>query len=320
MDSNQPPVAASRPTHSESIATSALAGRWARLERQSLVIPVAVLLFTITIFPLIYSLAVSFHTYDLRLNVLWEFVGLQHYVKILTDDPRFWGALGVTLRIGLAAVILEFALGLGIALLLYYPIRGRRIFTTLLVLPVMISPVVTSLIFRMMFHEKYGAVNGTLNMLITRIGWGGEFSILANQRWAVWAVILTDVWQWTPLMMMILLAGLQSLPVEPLEAARVDGASRWQLFWYVVLPLMRLPILAAVLIRCIDVIKIFDIPFILTGGGPGSATETISIYIYLLGFRYARMGYATAMSYLLLILTVILSTIFIRTVVQRRAA
>jgi multiple sugar transport system permease protein len=186
------------------------------------------------------------------------------------------------------------------------------------VLPVMISPVVTALIFRMMFHEKYGIINGSLNSLVTRFSLGNEFAILANQEWAVWAVILTDVWQWTPLMMMILLAGLQSLPIEPLEAAVADGASRLQVFWYVMLPLMRLPILAALLLRSVDIIKIFDIPFILTGGGPGNATETISIYIYLMGFRYLRMGYATAMSYLLLILTVILSTIFIRTTAQRR--
>lgn len=320
MDPNHQLAVSSPKTYARSGMASSLAGRMTRLEKQSLVMPVAVLLFVITIFPLLYSLAVSFHVYDLRQNILWQFVGLQHYGKILTGDPRFWEALGVTLRIGLAAVAIEFLLGLGIALLLYYPILGRRVFTTLLVLPVMISPVVSSLIFRMMFHEKYGIVNGTLNRLITTFSWGNEFSILADQRWAVWAVILTDVWQWTPLVMMILLAGLQSLPNEPLEAAKVDGASRLQVFWYVVQPLMRLPIFAAILIRSIDIIKIFDVPFILTGGGPGKATETISIYIYLLGFRYSRMGYATAMSYLLLILTVVLSTIFIRTVVQRRAS
>jgi len=289
-----------------------------RFERQSLVIPAAILLLLITIFPLLYSLAVSLNVYDLRQEELWNFVGLAHYGEILTGDARFWGALATTLRIGVIAVGIEFVLGFGIALLLYYPIRGRRVFTTLLILPVMISPVVTALIFRMMFHEKYGIVNGTLNTLVTNLGVGAEFAILASQRWALWAIILTDVWQWTPLMIMILLAGLQSLPTEPLEAAKADGANRLQVFWYVVLPLMRLPIFAALLIRFIDIIKIFDIPFILTGGGPGKATETISIYIYLMGFRYLRMGYATAMSYLLLILTVILSTIFIRTVVQRR--
>lgn len=296
-----------------------MASRMSRFEKQSLVIPAAVLLLLITIFPLLYSLAVSFNVYDLRQEVLWNFVGLAHYGKILTGDARFWGALATTLRIGITAVAIEFVLGFGIALLLYYPIRGRRVFTTLLILPVMISPVVTALIFRMMFHEKYGVVNGTLNILVTRLSLGDEVAILANQRWAVWAIILTDIWQWTPLMVMILLAGLQSLPIEPMEAAKADGANRLQVFWYVVLPLMRLPIFAAILIRFIDIIKIFDIPFILTGGGPGKATETISIYIYLLGFRYLRMGYATATSYLLLILTVILSTIFIRTVVQRRA-
>ncbi len=293
-------------------------GRVSRWEKQSLVMPAAALLLLVTIFPLLYSLAVSFHGYDLRQNILWDFVGLDHYRKLLTQDARFWEALAVTLRIGVTAVLIEFVLGLGIALLLNYPIRGRRVFMTLLVLPVMISPVVSALIFRMMFHEKYGIINGTLNTLITRWGWGSEFSILASQRWAVWAVVLTDVWQWTPLMIMILLAGLQSLPVEPLEAAKVDGASRLQIFWYVILPLIRLPALAAILIRFIDSIKLFDVPFILTGGGPGKATETISIYIYLLGFRYSRMGYATAVSYVLLIMTIILSTIFIRTTVQRR--
>jgi multiple sugar transport system permease protein len=292
-------------------------GRTIKWEKQSLIVPAAVLLLLVTIFPLLYSLAVSFHVYDLRQNILWDFVGLDHYRKLLTQDARFWEALGVTLRIGMTAVLIEFMLGLGIALLLNYPIRGRRIFTTFLVFPVMISPVVSALIFRMMFHEKYGIINGTLNTLITRWGWGTEFSILANPRWAVWAVILTDVWQWTPLMIMILLAGLQSLPVEPLEAAKVDGASRLQLFWYVILPLIRLPALAAILIRLIDSVKLFDVPFILTGGGPGKATETISIYIYLLGFRYSRMGYATALSYVLLIMTIVLSTIFIRTIVQR---
>jgi multiple sugar transport system permease protein len=295
-----------------------MTGRLSRLEKQSLVVPAAVLLLLITIFPLLYSLAVSFNVFDLRLDVLWDFVGLEHYRKVLTDDLRFLEALATTLRIGVAAVAIEFVLGFGIALLLYYPIRGRRVFSTLLILPVVISPVVTALIFRMMLHEKYGIINGTLNALVTQFSWGSEFAILADQRGAVWAVIITDVWQWTPLMMMILLAGLQSLPTEPLESAKVDGANRVQIFWYVMLPMMRLSIVAALLIRFIDIIKIFDIPFILTNGGPGKATEVISIYIYLLGFRYLRMGYATAMSYVLLILVVILSTIFLRTV--RRGA
>lgn len=293
-----------------------LGNRSRRLERISLVAPAAVLLFLITIFPLLYSLVVSLTLYDLRQDNLWQFVGLEHFRTALFSDSRFWGGLWTTLRIGVAAVAIEFVLGFGIALLLYYPIIGRRYFITLLVLPVMISPVVSAIIFRMMFHEKYGVINGALNALITGLGWGNEIALLADQRFAIWAIILTDVWQWTPLVTMILLAGLQSMPFEPLEAAKVDGASRWQTFWYVVVPLLRLSIFAAVLLRFIDVIKIFDLPFIMTGGGPGKATETISIYIYLAGFRYQRMGYATAMSYLLLVLTVILSTIFIRKVVE----
>jgi len=283
------------------------------------VVPVFVLLIGVTIFPLVYSLAVSLHVYDLRQDILWQFTGLENYRLALFGDSRFWGALFTTLRIGVAAVAIEFLLGMGIALLLNGRVFGRRFFTTLLALPVMVSPVVSGLIFRMMLHEKYGVINGTINTLLTQWGLGKQFAILADQTWAVWAVVLTDVWQWTPLMMMILLAGLQSLPIEPLEAARVDGANRWQTFWHVTVPMLRLAIFAALLLRFIDIIKIFDLPFILTGGGPGKATETISIYIYLNGFRYLRMGYATAMSYLLLVLTVILSTVFIRTVVQRRS-
>jgi ABC-type sugar transport system permease subunit len=132
-------------TYSVGESTGSMASRMSRFEKQSLVIPAAVLLLLMTIFPLLYSLAVSFNVYDLRQEVLWNFVGLAHYGKILTGDARFWGALATTLRIGITAVAIEFVLGFGIALLLYYPIRGRRVFTTLLILPVMISPVVTAL-------------------------------------------------------------------------------------------------------------------------------------------------------------------------------
>lgn len=279
-----------------------------KLERYSFVVPAIVLLLTITIFPLIFSLAVSLNTWDLRTNVLWDFVGLGNYQRAFLKDSRFWHSLWVTLRIGLPAITLQFLLGFALALLLNRELPGTRLFNTLLVLPVMVSPMVTALIFRMLYHEKYGAINA----LLSYAGLPRDTAWLADRTLATVAVILTDTWQWTPLMMMILLAGLQSISPELIEAAKVDGANRLQVFRHVTLPLLRLPILVALLIRFIDVIKMFDSVFILTKGGPGSTTETVSMYIYLAGFRYSRMGYASALSYLLLIFTSILSTLFVR--------
>ncbi|GAH77583.1 unnamed protein product, partial [marine sediment metagenome] len=139
----------------------------------------------------------------------------------------------------------------------------------------------------MLYHEKYGAINAIVRLL----GFGSGPSWLGSPHLAPFSVVLVDAWQWTPLFMMILLAGLQSIPVEPHESALVDGASRPQVFWHITLPMLKLSIIAALLIRLVDVIKLFDTVFILTSGGPGSSTETVSYYVYLVGFRFFRVGY-----------------------------
>ena len=175
-------------------------------------------------------------------------------------------------------------------------------------MPVMISPVVAALMWRMLYHEKYGAINAILRLL----GFGNGPSWLGSPYLAPFSVVLVDTWQWTPLFMMILLAGLQSIPVEPYESALVDGASRHQVFWYITLPMLKTSIIAALLIRLIDVIKLFDTVFILTSGGPGSSTETVSYYIYLVGFRFFRAGYASSLSYLLLVIVVVIILGFLR--------
>jgi len=276
--------------------------------RFSYVLPVIIILIAITIFPLLYSLSLSFFFCDLRRGGKWIFAGLDNYATALFNDSRVWSSFRNTLFIGGPAIGLELVIGLGLALLLNRKIVGKRIITSLLITPVMISPIVTGLIWRMLYHEKYGAINGFLKM----IGINAEWSWLADPNLAVLAVIFTDVWEWTPLVMMVLLAGLQSISLEPYESARIDGASPLQIFAYITLPLIRLPILAVVLIRVIDSIKLFDIIYVLTMGGPGGRTETISFYTYLVGFRYFRMGYAAALSYLVLIIIIALSTIFIR--------
>jgi len=269
----------------------------------------------VTIFPLIYSLTLSFHSCDLRLGGSWIFNGLSNYGEALFKDTRFWDSLRNTFLIGIPAIMLEFLIGLGLALLLNRKIIGKKIITSLLILPVMMPPIVAGLIWRVLYHEKYGAINGFLRNL----GINAQFTWLGDPNLARVAVILVDVWEWTPLMMMILLAGLQSISIEPYESAKIDGASPLQIFGYITLPLLRLPIMAAILIRLIDSIKLFDIIFVLTRGGPGGKTETISFYTYLVGFRYFRMGYAAALSYILLIITVILSMVFIRVMTRREA-
>jgi multiple sugar transport system permease protein len=261
-------------------------------------------------------LGLSFHFCDLRRGGRWIFAGLDNYGEALFGDARVWSSLKNTFSIGIPAISLEFGIGLGLALLLNRKIVGKRIITSLLITPIMISPIVAGLIWRMLYHEKYGAING----IIRSLGINIQPAWLADPKLAVLAVIFTDVWEWTPLVMMVLLAGLQSIPLEPYESARIDGASPFQIFGYITLPLLRLPIMAAIVIRFIDTIKLFDIVYVLTMGGPAGKTETISFYTYLVGFRYFRMGYAAALSYLLLILTIILTTAFIRLMRLREAA
>jgi multiple sugar transport system permease protein len=283
------------------------------LMKYNYLLPVIALLLVITIFPLLYSFTLSLSS--LRLISLEgpRFVGLKNYFEILFQDKRFWRSLYNTFSIAIPALLLESIIGLAVALLLNRGIRGRKFITPLLILPLVIPSVTSGLIWRMLYHEKYGAINGLLYLL----GIGNQITWLSTPKLAKFAVIITDVWQWTPFMMMMILAGLQSIPVECIESAEVDGASAFQRFIYIILPMLRHTIMVAVLLRIMDLIKLFDIIFVLTGGGPGGTTETISIYTYLITFRAFRIGYGSALSYLVLIITIILSMYFIKFVKGR---
>ncbi len=278
------------------------------LRKYNYLLPVIMLLVIITIFPLLYSLYVSLT--NMRLTALEkpEFIGLKNYYEILVHDKRFWRSLYNTFTIAIPALALETILGLAVALLLNREIRGKRLITVLLILPVVIPPLTSGLIWRMLYHEKYGPINGLLSYFgITR-----QITWLSTPGLTKFAVILTDVWQWTPFMMMMILAGLQAVPVECMEAAEVDGASPVQRFFYITLPMLKYTLMVAALLRIMDLIKLFDVVFVLTMGGPGGTTETISMYTYLVSFRAFRMGFGSALSYLVLIITVILCTYFIR--------
>jgi multiple sugar transport system permease protein len=207
-----------------------------------------------------------------------------------------------------AAVGIEFVLGLLLAIVFVGELRGKRFAIPILMLPVMVVPVVVGLTWRMLWDNQYGAVNEVISWVM-----GREVTIvwLAETRTAIVAMIVTDVWQWTPFMFLILLAGLTGVNPELYDAAALDGAGAWALLRDITLPGISRIIAVAVLFRALDAFKFFDFVYMFTQGGPGTSTETISWYIYQLGFKFFRMGYASAVSYLALILLTVVATVYI---------
>jgi len=233
--------------------------------------------------------------------------GLGNFAQALAD-ARFHAALIRTLFFVVVAVTLETLLGLILALIVAREIRGHRIFTILFLLPMMVVPAVTGFVFFMMFQAN-GPVNAILSLF------AGEVTIawLTNAGSALGIAILADVWQWTPMMFLILLAGVLAIPKSLLDAAYALGASPFDRLRYVILPLLRPVLIIALIIRGIEVIKVFDVVFILTKGGPGTSTETISMYMYQIGFREFRMAYASAVSLIVLVLVIGLAFPLVRT-------
>lgn len=273
-----------------------------------LVAPTIAVLLALTIYPLIYSIKVSFTSSSGTPT-------LQNFSRLISDQ-FFLSALMHTLVYAAIALTIEFLIGLGLALLLDAHIRARNIWRTLLLIPMMLPPVVVGVVWRLMLNSNFGAVNGTLKSF----GLNTEaLTWTASPKLAMASVIIADVWQWTPFMFLILLAGLQAIPREPYEAALVDGSNAWQTFRHVTLPLLKPAMLIALLLRTMDLLRVFDHIFILTEGGPGFATETLSLYIYRTAFRFSNFGYAAAMSFVLLIITNLISAGYIRLLQTREA-
>jgi len=242
----------------------------------------------ILFYPLLYSIGLSFSNYYLPVPRK-SFVGLDNFRTILGDDA-FWDALRVTARFTGAAVAIELVLGVAVALLLDSRIPCRRFVVTVVLLPMTITPAVAGLLMRWMFEGNWGLVNYFLSLAGMRgPGWTGD------PFWALWSIILADVWQNTPFVILVIYAGLQSIPAEPLEAAMVDGASRVQTLAHVIFPFLRPLVLFVLIIRSMDAFRIFDQVFVMTGGGPGTSTQTITFYNYVMAFRMLRMGRASAL-------------------------
>lgn len=257
------------------------------------VAPALVVLAALSIYPLLYLVKVSF-------TGARGFT-IAHYARLF-HDHAFSVAAGQTLLFAAVGLTLEFLLGLGLALLVDSLAHGRALIRVGLLAPMLLPPVVAAVIWRLIYNPEFGVLNG----LLRQLGFN-----TANLTWtsgrasAMLSVILVDVWEWTPFMFLLLTAGLQAIPAEPLEAACVDGAGYWRTLRDVILPQLKPVILLALLLRSMDLLRIFDQIFLLTQGGPGSATETVSLYIYRTAFRFSNFGYAAAMSFVGLVVTII---------------
>jgi len=276
--------------------------------------PTAVLVLLLSIFPLLFSLVLAFLSWDLsRLEGGIRFAGLRNFIT-LANDARFWNTARVTLTFVIGAVTLQYVVGLGVAMLLNQEIRFRRFFRVAFLLPMMLTPAAVGYVGRMLFNESMGPIND----IIKHLG-GPAIPWVSKAPMALPSLILVDTWEWAPFMMIVLLAGLQSLPPEVFESARVDGASDLQVFRHITFPMLLPVSLTVILIRALEAFKLFDIVMVMTGGGPGTATETVTMYAYLVGMKNGNLGYASAIAYSLLIMVTIFSLVFLNNL-RRRAA
>ncbi len=260
--------------------------------------PPILILLVLIIYPTIYLYRLALSRYDMAFMMDPEFIGLRNFVKMFSD-ASFLTAVKNTFYLSLGAVIIEFMLGLGLALLLYEPLRGSFLVKPIIIIPMMIPPVVVGLNFRLIL-DAFGPLNGLLQLLhLPVIDWLG---VPFNARMSV---IMTDVWQWSPFIFIIILAALNAIPTQLLDAARVDGASAWQLMRHVIWPMIIPSVSVALTFRFVDALKLFDIIYMLTSGGPADATEVISLYVYRTAFRFGQLGYASAMGVVLMLFSIV---------------
>jgi multiple sugar transport system permease protein len=264
-------------------------------------VPALAVLVVVTVLPLLYLVVTSFTPLDLTNPASRRWAGLSNYRQLATDG-RFWNSLWVQTQLSFWTVVLQMVIGFGIALLLNGRMRFLELVRATFIIPMVLPPVVVALIWKILFTPDISILDWALGLVgAPQPAW------LADPRFALWAVIIADVWEWFPFTMLMLLAALQMLPSEPLEAARLDGASRWQAFCHITLPLVKPAIVVATLFRLIDSVKAFPHIFIMTGGGPGTATEVTNFYAYLQGFSYTYVGYSSAIIVVMLLGTFVMS-------------
>ncbi|CAH1656026.1 Trehalose/maltose transport system permease protein MalF [Hyphomicrobiales bacterium] len=278
-------------------------GHWRPPSYWPFVLPAIITVSAVIVFPWVFTLWMSLHEWTVGGSS--SFVGFANYLR-LPRDPRFADAVIHTLYYTVLSVLLPLVLGTLSAVIFHarFPLRGflRGIF----VMPMMATPVAIALVWTMMFHPQLGV----LNYLLSLVGIPPQLWVFAPAT-VIPSLVLVETWQWTPLVMLILLGGLAAIPMEPYESALIDGASRWQMFYYITLPMIAPFLMVAAIIRTIDALKSFDIIYAITQGGPGTASETINLYLYSVAFAYYDIGYGSAIAVVFFALVIGLSVLLL---------
>ena len=271
--------------------------------RNLFIVPTLVFLILINIFPLFYSLILSFADFSAVSGDPPEWIGIRNYRELLRD-PHVWESLYLTMKYVLISVSGQLVVGFSIALLLNRKIPAKGLVTTLLLLPMMMSMAIVGLFWKLLYSPTWGIINYLLGL--------GKFVWLSNADMALLAIAITDIWMWSPFVMLLSLAGLSAIPQHLYEAAAIDRASGWFTFSRITLPLVTPLLLIAVIFRTLEAFKTFDLAFIMTGGGPGTATELIAIKLYNMAFPQWQTGKSCALAYILLVMIIGISNIYIK--------
>jgi len=276
-----------------------------------LVAPALIVLFVMNIFPLLWSFGLSFFNYRANRQNIPDFVGLRFYERVLTD-PDVWERFQTTALIVGSSVLLQLILGFLLALMFANQFPLRRILLMLVLAPMMLSFVSVGVFFKLYYEPTFGILSQ-----FVRIFTGEPYAILASPTGAIIAIVIADAWMWAPFVMLLVLAGLVSVPKYLYEAAEIDRASWWRRFRTITFPYIRSLLLLAVLFRTIETFKLFDIVYIITEGGPGSATETIAVFTYRLAFQFFRTSQSAALAYIILFIMIGLTNLYLYAVKQR---
>jgi multiple sugar transport system permease protein len=283
--------------------------------KRILLLPAVLIIAGLVLYPFLWAVYLSFHDYSILKAAGPVWVGIQNYQEVLAN-PEIWSRFTFTGRFVLAAVSIELVLGFAIAYFIHTRFKGRGVFVTLLLMPMMLSPVIVGLFWKYILANNWGVVNHLLTSAfgIKQVLW------LSTREYGFWSIVIVDVWMWTPFMMLLSLAGLSAVPDYLYESAEVDRASGWFKFTRITLPLSAPLILLAVVFRIIDAFKTVDIVWVLTAGGPGSSTETIAYALYKLAFAFFQTGKASALAVILLVIVIGLSIILVRVLNRAKEA
>ena len=270
-------------------------------------LPAVTVVFVLMVFPVFYTVYMSLHSWFASSLTAPEFIGLQNFKRAFTQDERFRNAIWLTIYFTVLATALQLVLGVALALLLNRPFRGKGFFRSIFLMPMVATPVAIALVWMMMYNPTLGV----MNYLVGLVGLG-PYKWVSDVRFVIPALAVVDTWEWTPLITLITLAGLATLPLEPYESALIDGATPTQMFWRITLPLLRPTIIVALLFRSIDCLKTFDIIYVMTAGGPGFASETLNVYTFQVGLFYFHIGYACSLLVILFALVLGVSLMLIK--------